>query len=121
MKINKHWALDADLIPWKGYAYGEASRAQYDSVSIYHEPRDKEFIPVVLRDCDIVSESNWLPKEFIRGLEKCLLAMDDFVFHEREHFYILALDQNEVKWGCRTFTRKQVNELIKLVKWHYGI
>lgn len=121
MRINKYWVLGADLMPLFPYVYRRATKKQYDSVSIYHEPRGKWFRPVVLRDKYIASGTEWKPKEFLKGLEKCLFAMDSGAYQKKERYPIRYLSHNTVRWGCRIFTRKQVNELIKLVKWHYDL
>lgn len=121
MIINKYWVLDSGLYPWEGYHYGKASKVQYNSVSIYHEPRDRYFRPIVLKDKIVTSGTNWHPKDFLRGLEKCLLVLDGNIVWESGAYAIKQLDGNTVNWGCRAFSRKQINELIELVKWHYDI
>lgn len=122
MKINKYWILDLCLTPREDYRFVKANKAQYDSVSIYHEPNDKYFRPIVLGDKSLMSGTSWYPRKFLRGLKKCLSVMDgNFPTREFERYNIYYISKNKVDWGCRTFTRKQVNELIEIVKWHYDI
>lgn len=123
MIINKQWYLGDNLRPISRTLSPtrKATRDQFDSVAIIHFPASYSFRPIVLGDTYIYSLIRWSPKNFYKGIIRCLdsLEADRRGWVGKVSGYDIRVGYRSVYWGCRSFTKPQLKTIKKTLEENY--
>lgn len=142
--INKHWLLKAcghpvSLKSLKMYwlfveeaKKSLASKTLFDSATIFHEPKDEFFRPIVftgntLKRGVVKSEGIYDAIDFYSTLINWLKMINDLNFYANDTLPVTGLaewnlyldNDHKICWGCREFTVGQLRHLKKTMEWHY--
>lgn len=128
MRINKWWKLTRYMTPQKlsdTFQLSPATKEEYDNSTIIHFGR--YFKPIVLTDNLICSGGFWTIADFWKDLNTAISLCKKKAFNgeflkTKGEWGIsrnAPLSRNEVHWGCRVFTLKQLETIRGAMKWHY--
>lgn len=144
MRINKYFTLRKSMGSWEGFTpdrtdwldldWVKPTKKEYDKLCIIHYPDlGNGFVPIVLGDTYVSSESRWSVKIFYAGVKRLLKLgtklethySSSIQLHTKRNRYSMKVtkfyaDGNEYEWGCRTFTEKQLLLIKKTMEENYS-
>jgi len=102
-----------------GYAaldWSAITRKQWDNISVWYKTKDER--PIVFGHNYVRGVCKWGVKQFYTDLNAIIRSKANSVKLSRWHAS-RRWDGGSWAWGCRTFTRKDLLEIRRLMKWHY--
>lgn len=95
-----------------------------EKISVFYEPRDTSFIPILFLDKQVTSCETHDARSFYLGV---LTLINLEAVYCPDGDYDISISNNglyldkrgHLQWGCRMFTLKQLKQIKILMEWHY--
>ena len=119
MRINKFYTLNRAGRPMRNfYNFSPANEELYDEKTIVNYPKDRFFTPIVIDKERIRSRQTYNTQTFLKCLYLLRSLKDGEIFISGGVYHTMKRIDDVHWWGCRTFSRTQINTIIKAIEWH---